>query len=180
MDRQSIESDRLHLLSEEHNLLPSAFTSQAPSILSRSPSRATLKAKDEAKDAAIAESLSPAESAVPLSKSATAARRFTKSEEEYLAALREWVEEKQYISLGPNTTLTGFYGTKTMDMYAAQPRPNWGRKKRSNSTQITAADLDINGRRKTIAAPELESSTTADDRIPGQRRKSIKNWLAKR
>jgi hypothetical protein len=174
--RQSIESDRLHLLSQEHNLPPSALTSQAPSVISRKTSQTTLKAKD----ATPTEELNPTTSSPPLSKTATAARRFTKSEEEYLAALRAWVEEKQYVSLGENTQLTGFYGKKTMDMYIAKPGPNWGRKKRSKS-EITPEDLDINGRRKTIAAPEVvKAEQTEEERLPGARRKSIRNWLGKR
>ena len=172
MARQSIESDRLHLLSEEHNIPPSAFTSQAPSVLSRASSQATLKANETASAA----SLSPTVSAPPLTASATAARRFTKSEEEYLAALRAWVEEKQYISLGPSTTLEGFYGKKTMDMYAAKESKRG--KGKGSKNQITTADLDVNGRRKTIAA--LGSSRIEEEQTSDVRRKSIRNWLGKR
>jgi len=175
MDRQSIESDRLHLLSNGNSLAPSARTSQAPSILSRTSSQSTLKANQNP----TSESLSPTQSAPPLSKTATAARRFTKSEEEYLAALRAFFEERQYITLGANTTLEGFYGKKTMDMYAAKPGPNWGRKKCSKS-QITPEDLDINGRRRTIAVPQVTSMSKEEERIAGSRRKSIRDWLGKR
>jgi hypothetical protein len=93
--RPSLESDRLHLLS------PSTATSRAASLLSHRSSVVTLKPTQT-------------QTTQPLTKSATAARRFTKSEEEYLDALRAWVEEKQYISLGED--LPGFYGRKTMDM----------------------------------------------------------------
>ena len=115
----------------------------------------------------------------PLTKAATSARRFTKSEEEYLTALRAWVEEKQYVSLG-DTTLEGFYGKKTMDMYAAKPGLNWGKKKQSK-TQITPDDLDINGRRRTIAVVSLDGKGKDEqERIERARRKSVREWLGRR
>ena len=47
------------------------------------------------------------------------ARRFRShgSEEEYLAALRNWVESKQYIDNEPSArgSLVGFYGNRTLD-----------------------------------------------------------------
>ncbi|KAL8825861.1 MAG: hypothetical protein Q9170_007631 [Blastenia crenularia] len=42
------------------------------------------------------------------------------TEEEYLAALREWAEEKSYVVLGGKTALTGFYGRETMRDYASR------------------------------------------------------------
>jgi hypothetical protein len=173
MDRQSLESDRLHLLSHELNLPPSAQTSRATSLLSRASSHSTLKAKQTQTQA-------PTSAATPpLTKAATSARRFTKSEEEYLVALRAWVEEKQYVSLG-DTTLEGFYGKKTMDMYAAKPGPNWGKKKQSK-TQITPEDLDINGRRRTIAVVSLDGKGKDEqERVERARRKSVREWLVRR
>lgn len=173
MERHSLESDRVHLLSHEHNLPPSAITSRATSLLSRASSHSTLRPKQN-------QPQGPTSAATPpLTKAATSARRFTKSEEEYLAALRAWVEEKQYVSLG-DTTLEGFYGKKTMDMYAAKPGPNWGKKKQSK-TQITPDDLDINGRRRTIAVVSLDGKGKDDQgRIGRARRKSVREWLVRR
>jgi hypothetical protein len=158
--RPSLESDRLHLLS------PSTATSRAASLLSHRSSVVTLKPTQT-------------QTTQPLTKSATAARRFTKSEEEYLDALRAWVEEKQYISLGED--LQGFYGRKTMDMYAAKEGPNWGRKKRGKSTgqkDITAADLDSNGRRRTIAvAVAVPERVQEEQKMEAKRRMSVRGWL---
>jgi hypothetical protein len=89
------------------------------------------------------------------------------------------VEEKQYISLGED--LQGFYGRKTMDMYAAKEGPNWGRKKRGKSTgqkDITAADLDSNGRRRTIAvAVAVPERVQEEQNMEAKRRMSVRGWL---
>lgn len=67
-----------------------------------------------------------------------------------------------------------------MDMYAAKPGPNWGKKKQSK-TQITPDDLDINGRRRTIAVVSLDGKGKDDQgRIGRARRKSVREWLVRR
>jgi hypothetical protein len=50
------------------------------------------------------------------------------SEEEYLEALREWAEQKKYIT--HDTMLTGFYGKTTMQEYASRPVVDIGLKKK--------------------------------------------------
>ena len=79
--------------------------------------------------------------------------------------------------------MEGFYGRKTMDMYAAKPGPNWGRsKKRSKSStqkQITPEDLDSNGRRRTIAVAVVPARVE-EARSEGPRRMSVRGWLARR
>ncbi|KAL9594119.1 MAG: hypothetical protein Q9219_007209 [cf. Caloplaca sp. 3 TL-2023] len=52
------------------------------------------------------------------------------SEEEYLAALRAWVEEKSDVRLDDRTALTGFYGKETMQDYANRPGLRSDRKKK--------------------------------------------------
>ncbi|MCJ1318759.1 hypothetical protein MMC15_004090 [Xylographa vitiligo] len=51
------------------------------------------------------------------------------TEAEYLAALRAWVEERQYGAPGEQSALVGFYGAKTMSDYAAGPGLGGDKKK---------------------------------------------------
>ena len=67
-----------------------------------------------------------------------------------------------------------------MDMYAAKPGPTWGRKKQTKA-QITPEDLDINGRRRTIAVVSLDGKGKDEqERIERARRKSVREWLVRR
>lgn len=69
-----------------------------------------------------------------------------------------------------------------MDMYAAKPGLDWGRKKRGKSQgQISPEDLDVNGRRRTIAVPgDVRRDVSGEDRGEGERRKSVRAWLGRR
>ncbi|KAL6714105.1 hypothetical protein ACLMJK_008599 [Lecanora helva] len=52
------------------------------------------------------------------------------SEAAYLAALREWAEEKQMVKIGENTQLEGFYGKESMGEWIGKtPRLREGRGK---------------------------------------------------
>ena len=93
-----------------------------------------------------------------------------KSEDDYLAALREWAEEKKYTRLG-DQGLIGFYGRKTMDEYAAEQPPNFvlGRKRRAS------AAVDGQG-----VAHGAGAGSRVDEEVQGSgRRKSslITGWM---
>ncbi|KAM3423833.1 hypothetical protein BST61_g1232 [Cercospora zeina] len=47
------------------------------------------------------------------------------SQAEYLAALHEWAEEKRYLQPS-TTTVTGYYGTETLEAYANRPKYEFG------------------------------------------------------
>lgn len=55
------------------------------------------------------------------------------TEEDYLNALRSWAEKKKF-ARAPQHSLVGFYGTKTVEDYANQPRPTFGRKRKHHDT----------------------------------------------
>lgn len=164
MSRPSTSSDRHQLLANSQ-FPPSTTTSRAPSVLSRTSSTATLVAK------------APTSQSQPLTltPSATSARRFTSSEAEYLSLLRAWVEEKQYISLGAD--LQGFYGRKTMDMYAAKEGPR-GKKGGESDAGREGKDLDCNGRRRTVAGVET-AREGPEERVERKRRMSVRGWLGR-
>lgn len=97
------------------------------------------------------------------------------SEEEYLAALRAWVEQKSYVRLDEKTALTGFYGKETMQDYANRSGPRSSRKKMANNHK---------------KSPEVgQSSALSSTRSNGQtinpakaqrRKSSISQWLSHR
>lgn len=70
------------------------------------------------------------------------------SEEEYLEALREWAEEKKYVS--NDAMLTGFYGLTTMKEYASRPVPEIGLKKKWRERKARKEEVKA-ARRNTVA-----------------------------
>ena len=89
-----------------------------------------------------------------------------KSEAEYLAALREWVEERGYTGLkndkGRDTTVEGFFGAKTMRDYEKQERPSFGFGRKRGVDHGSGEGREVQGAK--------EGSTT-------RRRSSVVNWL---
>lgn len=124
LKRTSQETDRRHLLSD--SLPPSA----APSILSYADSTLDGDRTPRAH--------SPAPSTQTQTTQTPQTYRGFPSEAHYLAALREWAEDHQY-EKKPDVGFA-FYGEKTMQDYASQPRVELGlrrkwreRKGRKNS-----------------------------------------------
>ncbi|PIA99047.1 hypothetical protein CB0940_03345 [Cercospora beticola] len=83
----------------------------------------TLIADEEQHPASSSRAASPARTLVDTS-TPTPYRGFP-SQAEYLAALREWAEEKRYLQPS-TTTLTGYYGKETLQAYANKPRHEFG------------------------------------------------------
>lgn len=99
-----------------------------------------------------------------------------KDEEEYLEALRDWADDRQYTSLkddkGRETTLEGFYGAKTMHDYEVQERPEFRWRRRSSANRWSmSAGVDDNA---------AESSAAGERPQAGRRRSSIANWLKRK
>ncbi|MCJ1286946.1 hypothetical protein MMC26_006293 [Xylographa opegraphella] len=68
------------------------------------------------------------------------------SEADYLAALRAWVEEKQYVSAaapGERHALVGFYGAKTMSDYAGGV--GGGKKKERRKSEALVGEGGMQG-----------------------------------
>ncbi|EME47129.1 hypothetical protein DOTSEDRAFT_20936 [Dothistroma septosporum NZE10] len=82
------------------------------------------------------------------------------SEAAYLAAFNEWAESKRYIQQ-EDTALIGFYGTTTMEEFAARPRIEFGlskkwkqrkeKKMQRQQTQQTQQPQQQQQRRQTVA-----------------------------
>jgi hypothetical protein len=105
----SFESDRQHLLAD--TILPPPHSSAASFV-----SVATITDHKERNA-----SLSSSTTEVPDTASIavqTPYRGFP-SEADYLAALRAWAKEKEYVQF--DTALIGFYGRKTQEDYLSQP-----------------------------------------------------------
>ncbi|MCJ1409797.1 hypothetical protein MMC19_003880 [Ptychographa xylographoides] len=93
------------------------------------------------------------------------------SEAEYLAALRAWVEDKQYVAPAEGKNgLTGFYGTKSMDYYASRPGLGSARKERRASEALLAQHTSAGEGQQQGGEPE------------GRRRRksSLGNWLSRK
>lgn len=109
---------------------------------------------DRAETASIASTILP-----PYSSSA---RHAHKSEAEYLAALRSWAEERQWVELDGQGGLQGFYGDECLE----------DRSKRMKAER--QASKDAKAREKARKASLVEA------REGGERRKgSISNWLGR-
>jgi len=108
---------------------------------------------------------------------ATAARygRY-KTEAEYLAALKAWVEEKACERVGGDQNgLIGFYGSKTMDHYATRP----GGVRSGMSSRKKSSSISEQGPGSELQATKSADSTATGEQ--GRRRKSsISQWLSRR
>lgn len=121
--RPSAESDRRHLLAGSN--APSVTTSRAPSYIETDGDR-TPRAGSPAPSSVVERPRIPAHTrhqsiAEPTTEPTPRPYRGFPSEEHYLAALREWAESKKYLQ-STETQLVGFYGPKTLQEYADQPK----------------------------------------------------------
>ncbi|KAF2478736.1 hypothetical protein BDY17DRAFT_305756 [Neohortaea acidophila] len=116
--KPSTETDRRHLLA-------SSASSIAPSD---SVSVITARHGDNDGDAT-PRARSPARSIATTTKTSTSQPyRGFPSEEAYLAALRAWADGQKFTSF--DTSLIGFYGERTAEEIASQPRPEFGLRKK--------------------------------------------------
>ncbi|KAL8721135.1 MAG: hypothetical protein Q9225_002118 [Loekoesia sp. 1 TL-2023] len=98
------------------------------------------------------------------------------SEEEYLAALRAWVEEKSYVRLDDKTALTGFYGKETMQDYANRAGPRSSSRKKMVNNKEECPEHERNGQ-----VSITSSGGQVTNPAKAQRRKSsIGRWLSHR
>lgn len=141
--------------SQHRNHDQSQASLQQPLIQSRNPFG------DNAESASIAPSV--ATSNPP--NYASAVRYGHRSEEEYLAALRAWAEEKQYVQLDKNGGLIGFYGQEELQE-RAQRMTKERRAEKEMKLRMKAE------RRGTMAAPENGGQTAG-----GRRRGSLANFF---
>ena len=95
------------------------------------------------------------------------------SEEEYLAALRAWAEEKLYMRPGDKSALVGFYGGETMgERIARGPPPlRLGRKKGVVGEGEGGREGNVEG--EVVGEQEREGEKR-------RRRSSIGNWLSRK
>jgi hypothetical protein len=142
----SFESDR-HLLAESGVRAP-----HSPNASLISVATATNPDGDQ---------ISPSQSGADLSDTAstivpteTTYRGFP-SEADYLAALRAWAEEKEYVQF--DTALVGFYGTKTKADYLS--KPGLGLRKKSKAQKEEKRRATVSG--GDVAAPAPKSQQSA-------------------
>jgi len=171
----SFDSDREHLLANTKSLLP-------PSLYSPSTANSTTTLTTADPSIAPEDSITPRPSTeTPRVDSTPAPESGTPkpykgfpSEQAYLAALREWAEERQYIRF--DTELVGWQGRKTMEDYANQPGVEF-----SWRTRMKARKAEKQ-RRATITAGanvNAEALPTAASPSTGRRFSSAFRWSSK-
>ena len=164
----SFESDREILLAEHNG---------SSSIYTRTAQRKPIQSLDAMTSLTSLTSL-PVDTpnAGPISTPAVQrSYRGYKSEEEYLAALRAWVKEKECAELGP-MGLTGWYGKYTMDTY--MQRPSGARSLPTAKTQPQVSTHEVERR---PSQPDQTENAQQEVRATGKgsRRKSLSNWLSR-
>lgn len=106
------------------------------------------------------------------------------TEEEYLAALRAWAEEKMYTQPADKSTLVGFYGAETMkERIARAPPPlkmKIGRKRKDSKVEDGAVQEGQAGQQVEALSGEItrEQGNGGGERT--RRRSSIGNWLSRK
>lgn len=138
--RSSAETDRRHLLAE------SVAPSETSSIIDFGDGDRTPRAQSPAQ-ASQSYSLERRETIAEATPVRRPYRGFP-SEEEYLAALRAWAEEKKYIQ--HDTMLTGFFGNTTMQELASRPGVEIGLKKKWKERKAKKEEKKAE-RRNTVA-----------------------------
>jgi hypothetical protein len=156
----SFESDRQHLLAD--TILPPPHSSAASFV-----SVATITDHKE-RDA----SLSPSTADIPDTASIVVPKqtpyRGFPSEEDYLAALRAWAKDKEYVQF--DTALIGFYGRKTKEDYINQPGLGLRKKAKERKEEKRRATILGESERSGSAAPE---STSQLSRLRWPRRATL-------
>lgn len=148
--RGSLESDRRHLLDDNVSIAASSLSPNARDNKSYSNATTPRASFDTTRRATIS-SISPDANSIDSIASGPPPGpkpfRGFPSEEAYLKALKDWVEEKSFIHL--DTSLQGWYGTKTQEYYLNQPDGGSGlrtmlREKREAKKQRRATVANIN------------------------------------
>jgi hypothetical protein len=143
----SFESDRQHLLA--NTILPPPHSSAASFV---SVETITDHKKPDASPSQSTTGIpNAASTAVPTQ---TSYRGFP-SEAAYLAALRTWVQEKEYIQL--DTALIGWYGQKTQEYYLSQPGLGLRKKAKARKEEKRRATISGEGGSGDTAAPVSKS-----------------------
>lgn len=106
------------------------------------------------------------------------------TEEEYLAALRAWAEEKLYTEPADKSTLVGFYGAETMkERIARQPPPlkmRIGRKRKESKVGESAVREGRGAQEEEGADGEIVRERGNGVGESRRRRSSIGNWLSRK
>lgn len=107
------------------------------------------------------------------------------TEEEYLAALRAWAEEKLYTQPADKSTLVGFYGAETMkERIARQPPPlkmRIGRKRKVSKAGESAVQERQEAQDEVMVDGEiLRGGQGHEEGERRRRRSSIGNWLSRK
>lgn len=156
----SFESDRQHLLAD--TILPPPHSSAASFV-----SVATITDHKE-RDVP----LSPSTTEIPDTASIvvptqTPYRGFP-SEADYLAALRAWAKDKEYVQF--DTALIGFYGRKTQEDYLSQPGLGLRKKAKARKEEKRGASISGESERGGSAAP---APTSQPSRLRWPRRATL-------
>ena len=172
----SFDSDREHLLSNKSLLLPSLYAASANNSNTTLDTTAPSIAPDD--------SITPTQSATnlnaqlpntdsdpaPETKKPYPYKGFP-SEEAYLAALRNWAVEKEFVKF--DTALVGWQGKKTLDDYANQPGMEFAWRTRMKERKAEKQ------RRATIAAAADPNGDAAPTPSSGRRFSSAFRWSPK-
>jgi len=141
---------------------PRGYYQPRPQIFSQSQTQPVLPTSTQATNAN-----APADTGSILPPYSASKYGRHKNEDEYLAALRAWAEEKTFATVDPRGGLTGFYGAETMDERKAKLNEERRLRKMRKMSESAA-----------------RGSSGAGDAQGGeqkQRRKSsIGNWLKRR
>ena len=90
-----------------------------------------------------------------------------KNEEDYLAALRAWAEEKQYVEVASNGGLPGFYGNEELK----------DRAERAKATR--KAEKEVKARKREARRGPV-AGVIPEEQAPGGRRQSISQFFGRR
>jgi hypothetical protein len=123
VSRCSTETERRHLLSDDHSIAPSESLSQVDASLYGDGERTPRARSPTASDPLNSRR---GTSSDPTTVSTTSYRGYP-SEAHYLAALRAWADSKRYVE--NDSALVGFYGQTTVAEYCERPRVDFGFKK---------------------------------------------------
>ena len=143
----SFESDRQHLLA--NTILPPPHSSAASFV--------TVETITDHKEA----DASPSQSTTEIPDTASIAApiqtpyRGFPSEADYLAALRAWAKEKEYVQF--DTALIGWYGQKTKEHYLSQPGLGLRKKAKARKEEKRRATISGESGSGDTAAPASKS-----------------------
>jgi hypothetical protein len=143
----SFESDRQHLLAD--TILPPPHSSAASFV-----SVATITDHKEP-DASPSQSATDIPNAASIAVPVQTSYRGFPSEAEYLAALRAWAKEKEYVQF--DTALIGWYGRKTKEDYLNQPGLGLRKKAKARKEEKRRATISGESGSGDAATPAAKS-----------------------